>query len=84
MPVTVGFTSAAALTIGSGQLTSLFGLPGKPNTFIESWHNFFSTITKFNPWDTALGLLTIALLILAKVSNNFHLNLICYVYNLKI
>ncbi|KAK9509028.1 hypothetical protein O3M35_006442 [Rhynocoris fuscipes] len=66
MPVTVGFTSAAAITIASSQLKGLFGLPGQPHGFIDSWVNVYNHITELKPWDTVLGVLTIIILLLSK------------------
>ncbi|XP_055373720.1 sodium-independent sulfate anion transporter [Condylostylus longicornis] len=67
VPVTTGFTTAAAITIGSGQINSLFGLASPSNEFIASWENFFLNITKVSLYDSLLGVGTlIALLILRK------------------
>lgn len=68
MPVTAGFTSAAAMTIASGQLKSLLGIrAGSSNEFIESWINFVEHIRSVQLWDTVLGVATIVLLLLLKV-----------------
>lgn len=64
MPVTAGFSTAAAITIGSGQVKSLLGLPGKSNEFLESWINVFENIQQTRPWDTILGVGTIIILLL--------------------
>lgn len=67
MPVTVGFTSAAAITIASSQIKGLFGLPGRPHGFIDSWVNAYNHITELRLWDTILGVVTIIVLVLFKV-----------------
>jgi solute carrier family 26 (sodium-independent sulfate anion transporter), member 11 len=67
-PVTIGFTTAAALTIGSGQVKAILGLSGKSNGFLESWINVFEHIGETRLWDTVLGLTSIALLLLLRVS----------------
>lgn len=69
IPVTAGFTSAAAMTIASGQLKSLVGIrTGASNGFIESWINFAEHIRDVQLWDSVLGVSTIVLLLLLKVS----------------
>lgn len=73
LPVTAGFTSAAAITIASGQLKSLFGIPGKSNEFIESWINVFKNIHEIRLWDSVLGVSTIVvLLLLMQMKNVTH------------
>lgn len=68
IPVTAGFTSAAAMTIASGQLKSLVGIKhGSSNEFIESWINFVEHIQDVQLWDALLGGITIILLLLLKV-----------------
>ncbi|XP_055691983.1 sodium-independent sulfate anion transporter-like isoform X2 [Lutzomyia longipalpis] len=66
IPVTAGFTSAAAITIASTQLKSLFGLPGHANDFIEAWSNFFRNITYIKLWDSVLGICTVVFLLILK------------------
>ncbi|XP_055632192.1 sodium-independent sulfate anion transporter-like isoform X2 [Toxorhynchites rutilus septentrionalis] len=72
MPVTAGFTTAAAITIGSGQVKSLLGLPGKSNEFLESWINVFENIQQTRPWDTVLGVGTIVILLLMMQLKNLR------------
>ncbi|XP_062533375.1 sodium-independent sulfate anion transporter-like isoform X2 [Armigeres subalbatus] len=63
MPVTAGFTSAAAITIASGQIKSLLGLPGSSNEFLDSWANVIENIHLTKLWDSVLGIGTIVLLL---------------------
>lgn len=73
IPVTAGFTSAAAITIASGQLKSLVGIKaGSSNEFIESWINFVEHIRDIQLWDALLGCGTIVLLLLLKVRQRRH------------
>lgn len=65
-PVISGFTTAAAITIASGQVKSLFGLPGKGTEFLKAWENFFTNIRHIQPWDTLLGVVCIVILLLLK------------------
>lgn len=69
MPVTVGFTSAAAITIATSQLKGLFGLKGRSDKFLDSLINFFEHIHEARLWDALLGISTIgALLIMQRLS----------------
>lgn len=58
------------MTIGSSQIKSLLGIKGSTNAFIESWTSVFTHITETQLWDTTLGLFTIAVLLVLKVSEN--------------
>ena len=75
VPVTAGFTSAAAITIASGQVKSIFGLKikhhindshteGIAGTWIEVIENFDSVRVN----DTILGLSCIVILLCMRVS----------------
>ncbi|XP_046393579.1 sodium-independent sulfate anion transporter-like isoform X2 [Ischnura elegans] len=66
MPVTAGFTSAAAITIASGQVKGILGIPGKSNEFLEAWENIFEHIGQTNLWDLFLGVTCIVLLLAAR------------------
>uniref|UniRef100_A0A1S4GLM3 Uncharacterized protein n=1 Tax=Anopheles gambiae TaxID=7165 RepID=A0A1S4GLM3_ANOGA len=69
-PVTVGFTSAAAITIASGQVKSLIGISGQSNEFLDSWINVFQHVQDIRLWDSVLGVSTIiVLLILMQMKN---------------
>lgn len=65
--VTVGFTTAAAFTIGSSQIKSLLGLKGSTNEFIPAWENVITNIEKTKLTDTLLGVCTIGFLLALKV-----------------
>jgi sodium-independent sulfate anion transporter 11 len=66
-PVVAGFSSAAAITIASSQLKSLFGITsGSSNEFLPSWQNFFAHLNEIRLWDTVLGISSIIILILLK------------------
>uniref|UniRef100_A0A146M5W7 Sodium-independent sulfate anion transporter n=1 Tax=Lygus hesperus TaxID=30085 RepID=A0A146M5W7_LYGHE len=66
LPVTAGFTSAAAITIASSQVKGLLGLPGNPHAFVDSWVNVYRNIHHTRIWDTVLGVSTIVILVLSK------------------
>lgn len=67
MPVTCGFTSAAAVTILFSQLKNLLGLSGSPDWFVEWIINFFTNIQNFRVGDSILGIVTLVTLIAIKV-----------------
>lgn len=73
VPVVTGFTTAAAITIGSGQINSLFGVSTKSNEFIDSWENLFTHLKEIRLNDALLGCITLVCLILLKVSLFFFL-----------
>ncbi len=70
--MTAGFTSAAAITIASGQLKSLFGLEIEEETHQEgivgTYVEFFSNIKSIRYQDTILGLVCLVILLLMRVS----------------
>lgn len=68
IPVIVGFTTAAALTISSSQIKALLGLPGSGNEFITTWTNIVRNINNLTLGDSILGITTIVILISLKVS----------------
>lgn len=65
-PVTNGFTTAAAITIASGQINALLGIPSKSNDFVAIWVNVFTKIDQTRFTDLGLGLGTIVFLILLR------------------
>lgn len=67
-PVIAGFTTAAALNIGSSQIKSLFGIKGKSDTFLGAWIKVFEHIAETRQWDALLGVCTIIFLVFAKVN----------------
>lgn len=74
VPVTVGFTTAAAITIASSQLKGLLGIKGKSNEFLESWISVSEHIGETRYQDLCLGLLTILILALLKKLNEYYGN----------
>lgn len=67
-PVTIGFTSGAALTIASSQVASLLGLSGeKGKDFITYWKSVFKNINTVKPADAILGVGCIVVLLLLRV-----------------
>lgn len=68
MPVTGGFTSAAAIIMASSQLKGLFGISYEAKNCMEMWLKFAENIDKVRVTDTAMGVVCVAVLIGLKVS----------------
>ncbi|XP_075231067.1 sodium-independent sulfate anion transporter-like [Lycorma delicatula] len=69
-PVSVGFTSAAAIIIATSQVKDLLGLPITGSEFLQTWCNIYHNIDKYELWDSVLGLsCMIILLLLRKVKD---------------
>lgn len=66
-PVISGFCSAAALTVASTQIKSLFGLKFKGSAFVDVWYGFFTHVTEIKKWDALLGCTSIVVLLLMRV-----------------
>jgi sodium-independent sulfate anion transporter 11 len=67
MPTIIGFTTAATVTIGSGQVKPLLGIKsGHSNEFVEAWRNVFEHLDEVRYSDTIFGLFSFALLMLMK------------------
>ncbi|KAI5728042.1 hypothetical protein M8J77_010767 [Diaphorina citri] len=66
MPVTIGFTSAAAITIASSQIKGLLGISGKSHGVIDSWSLVLNNLDKIRAGDTILGVVTILVLLIGK------------------
>ena len=65
-PVVSGFTSAAAFTIGLGQLKHIFGVKTTSSTFFPALFETLKQIGNLNPWDLVMGLTCIIVLMLLK------------------
>lgn len=68
LPVTAGFTTAAALQIGSVQVKSLLGIAGRSTEFLDAWVHVFTNIGRTQLWDAVLGISTVGFLVAFKVS----------------
>ncbi|XP_073817896.1 sodium-independent sulfate anion transporter [Musca autumnalis] len=66
VPVTTGFTTAAAITIASGQINNLFGIKSSSNEFLAAWENFFTHIGNAKLNDALLGVITLVVLLLMR------------------
>ena len=66
-PVIAGFTTAAALTIGTTQVKSLLGLKFEADGFVETWKAVFEHIEETKTWDAVMGFSSVAALLLLRV-----------------
>ena len=69
LPVISGFVSAAAITIGFGQVKNLLGLKNIKRAFYLCVYETFENILKTKLWDLVLGLVCIVLLAILKKLN---------------
>lgn len=67
MPVTGGFTSAAAIIMASSQIKGLFGISYGAKNCMEMWIKFSSNIKNARMPDTVMGIICIFVLIGLKV-----------------
>ncbi|XP_076302565.1 sodium-independent sulfate anion transporter-like [Lasioglossum baleicum] len=65
-PVSVGFTSAAAIIIATSQVKDILGIRITGSKFLEVWQNIFEKIGETKLWDTALGITCIIVLLLLR------------------
>jgi solute carrier family 26 (sodium-independent sulfate anion transporter), member 11 len=67
-PVSSGFTSAVALIILTSQVHDVFGIKTKGGTFIQMWMSIGENFHNIRIGDTVLGLSSIVILLLMRVS----------------
>ncbi|XP_017861035.1 PREDICTED: sodium-independent sulfate anion transporter [Drosophila arizonae] len=74
LPVTVGFTSATAVIIGTSQLKGLLGLRGGSGSdFLNTMRSVFGNLHKVRYGDLTLGLVSIFVLLLLRRLKNVKL-----------
>ncbi|KAK1330753.1 hypothetical protein QTO34_008691 [Cnephaeus nilssonii] len=66
-PVIKGFTSAAAITIGVGQIKNLLGLQRVPRQFFLQLYHTFRSLGETRVGDAVLGLVCLLLLLLLRL-----------------
>ncbi|KAG5305619.1 S2611 protein, partial [Acromyrmex insinuator] len=66
MPVICGFSNAAAIIIATSQLSTLLGIKGRSDSFIDAISHVVKHINETQLWDTVLGVCSMMLLILFK------------------
>ncbi|XP_035721169.1 sodium-independent sulfate anion transporter-like [Vespa mandarinia] len=65
-PVSVGFTSAAAIIIATSQMKDILGINISGGKFLEVWQMIFEKIGDTRPWDATLGIVCIIVLLLLR------------------
>lgn len=81
-PIVVGFTSGIALTIFTTQIKDLFGMQihEMPADFVSKWVVYGAHISTISPWAVAVGLLSIAIIVLTpRVSKKIPGSLVAIV-----
>nr|CAD7589970.1 unnamed protein product [Timema genevievae] len=73
LPVTVGFTSAAAVTIASTQVKDLLGYGGENDDFLQAWKNLKENASHSRLTDSLLGVMSIVALLVARELKNLDL-----------
>ncbi|XP_027482143.2 sodium-independent sulfate anion transporter [Zalophus californianus] len=66
-PIIKGFTSAAAITIGFGQIKNLLGLQAIPRQFLLQVYQTFRKVGETRVGDAVLGLVCMVLLLVLKL-----------------
>jgi len=72
-PVSVGFTSAAAIIIATTQIKDVLGLSFPGSKFLDVWEQLFEHISETRLWDTLLGFICMAVLLLLRVTAQYYL-----------
>lgn len=67
-PVSMGFTSAAAIIIATTQIKDILGLSFSGGKFLEVWEKIFEHISETRLWDAILGLGCITIILVLRVS----------------
>ncbi|CAH2036859.1 unnamed protein product, partial [Iphiclides podalirius] len=65
-PVSVGFTSAAAIIIATTQVKDILGLSFPGGKFLQVWTGLYEHIGETRLWDTVLGISCIVVLLLLR------------------
>ncbi|KAL3273824.1 hypothetical protein HHI36_015252 [Cryptolaemus montrouzieri] len=71
-PVSVGFTSAAAIIIATTQMKDILGLPYPGGDFVVVWEQIIQHISEASFYDTALGVTTILVLLSLRSIKNIQ------------
>ena len=82
-PIIVGFTSGIAVTIFTTQVKDLLGMTidgPVPGDFVERWAVYFQNLGNIDPWSTAVGLVSVAIIAAApKLSKRIPGSLIAII-----
>ena len=81
-PIIVGFTSGIAVTIFTTQVKDLLGMTmtDVPGDFVERWIAYAQNIKNIDPWSSAVGLISVAIIATApKLSKRIPGSLIAII-----
>lgn len=70
-PVSIGFTSAAAIIIATTQVKDILGLSVSASNFLDGWENIFMHITETQLWDVLLGVSCMVIILFLRVGYPF-------------
>ncbi|KAJ8944651.1 hypothetical protein NQ314_009413 [Rhamnusium bicolor] len=72
-PVSIGFTSAAAIIIATTQVKDVLGLSYPGGKFLQVWEQIFEHISETRPWDALLGFTCMAFLLILRQAKDFKI-----------
>ncbi|KAJ8984677.1 hypothetical protein NQ317_015768 [Molorchus minor] len=72
-PVSIGFTSAAAIIIATTQVKDILGLSYPGGKFLQVWEQIFEHISETRPWDALLGFTCMAVLLVLRKAKDFKI-----------
>ncbi|KAJ8942734.1 hypothetical protein NQ318_007901, partial [Aromia moschata] len=72
-PVSIGFTSAAAIIIATTQVKDVLGLSYPGGKFLQVWEQIFEHISETRPWDALLGFTCMAVLLILRKAKDFKI-----------
>ncbi|XP_065158461.1 sodium-independent sulfate anion transporter-like [Atheta coriaria] len=72
-PVSIGFTSAAAIIIATTQVKDILGLSVSASNFLDGWENIFMHITETQLWDVLLGVSCMVIILFLRKSKDFQI-----------
>lgn len=73
-PVSVGFTSAAAIIIATTQVKDILGLSFPGGKFLQVWTGLYEHIGETRLWDSVLGISCIIVLLLLRKVKDIKVN----------
>jgi len=71
MPVICGFSNAAAIIIATSQISTLLGIKGRSDSFVDAVSKVINRINETQLWETVLGVCSMMVLVLLKVQSQF-------------
>ncbi|XP_018575202.1 sodium-independent sulfate anion transporter-like [Anoplophora glabripennis] len=72
-PVSIGFTSAAAIIIATTQVKDVLGLSYPGGKFLEVWEQIFEHISETRLWDALLGFSCMVVLLILRKAKDFKI-----------